>query len=69
MYIDINAMRDAYAKKIYDKYKRDISEYKNERIILYHNRLVTTYTDKNEVNKYYNSDGTLKKGFVDVLKA
>lgn len=66
---DIHAMRAVYAKKIYDKYARNRNEYKNERIILYHNRLVTTYTDKSEVLKYYNRDGTLKKGFTGVHTA
>lgn len=68
-YTDIHAMRAAYAKKVYLKYARPRQEYKNERIILYHNRLVTTYTDKSEVRQYYNPDGTLKKGFTDVRSA
>lgn len=66
---DIHAMRAAYAKKIYDKYARNRNEYKGERMILYHNRLVTTYTDKNEVQEYYNTDGTLKKGYTYVKTA
>lgn len=68
-YCDIHAMRAAYAKKIYQKYARNRNDYKNERMILYHNRLVTTYTDKSEVQQYYNTDGTLKKGFTDVRTA
>ena len=68
-YTDIHAMRAAYAKRVYEKYARPKSEYKNERMILYHNRLVTTYTDKFDVQKYYNPDGTLKKGFTDVRTA
>ena len=67
--MDIHAYRAAYAKKIYDKYARPRHEYKNERMILYHNRLVTTYIDKSEVQQYYNPDGTLKKGFSDVRSA
>ena len=67
--IDIHAYRAAYAKKVYQKYARGRNEYKNERMILYHNRLVTTYTDKSEVQQYYNPDGTLKKGFTDVRSA
>lgn len=67
--IDIHALRAEYAKSIYDKYARNRDEYKAERMILYHNRLVTTYTDKAEVQEYYNADGTLKKGFVDVRTA
>lgn len=67
--IDIHTYRAAYAKKVYLKYARERAEYKNERMILYHNRLVTTYTNKSEVQEYYNSDGTLKKGFTDVRSA
>ena len=67
--IDIHAYRAAYAKKVYKKYARGRNEYKNERMILYHNRLVTTYIDKSEVQKYYNPEGTLKKGFTDVRTA
>ena len=67
--IDIHAFRAAYAKKVYQKYARQRNEYKNERMILFHNRIVTTYTDKSEVRQYYNPDGTLKKGFTDVRSA
>ena len=67
--IDIHAYRAAYAKKVYQKYARERKDYKTERMILYHNRLVTTYTDKSEVQEYFNSDGTLKKGFTDVRSA
>ena len=67
--IDIHALRAEYAKSVYAKYARPRQEYKNERMILYHNRLVTTYTDKSEVQEYYNPDGTLKKGFTDVRSA
>lgn len=66
---DIHAYRAGYAKKVYQKYARERNDYKNERMILYHNRLVATYTDRNEVSKYYNPDGTLKKGFKDVRTA
>ena len=66
---DIHAYRAAYAKKVYQKYARERKDYKNERMILYHNRLVTTYTDKSEVQEYFNSDGSLKKGFTDVRSA
>lgn len=67
--MDIHAYRAAYAKKVYQKYARNRNEYKKERMILYHNRLVTTYTNKSEVQEYYNPDGTLKKGFTDVRTA
>lgn len=67
--IDIHSFRAKYAKSVYEKYARPRQEYKKERKILYHNRLVTTYTDKSEVKQYYNADGNLKKGFVDVRTA
>lgn len=64
--IDIHAYRAAYAYKIYNKYKRNRSEYKDERLILYKNRVVKTYTSKNidiENNlEYY--DYTPEKGYV-----
>ena len=67
--IDIHSLRAEYAKSVYEKYARPRYMYKNERMILYHNRLVTTYTDKSEVQAFYDSDGNLKKGFVDVRTA
>lgn len=67
--IDIHSLRAEYAKSVYEKYARNRNEYKNEKMILYHNRLVITYTDKSEVQQYYNPDGTLKKGFTDVRSA
>ncbi|MBR3867883.1 MAG: hypothetical protein IKM66_01070 [Clostridia bacterium] len=67
--IDIHALRAEYAKSVYEKYARNRNDYKSERMILYHNRLVTTYTDKSKVQEYYNPDGTLKKGFTDVRTA
>ena len=67
--IDIHSLRAEYAKSVYEKYARPRQEYKNERMILYHNRLVATYIDKSDVQEYFNSDGTLKKGFTDVRSA
>ena len=75
--IDIHAIRAAYAKRIYDKYKRNKSEYKNERLIMYHNRVVKTYTSKNidiennlEFYNYRPEKGyTLKPGYKDVKTA
>ena len=74
---DIHAMRAAYAKKVYEKYKRSRSEYKDERLILYKNRVVKTYTSKNvdiENNlEYYDcipdKGYVLKPGFKDVKTA
>lgn len=63
---DIHAMRAIYAKKIYNKYKRNLNEYKDERLILYKNRVVKTYTSKNvdvESNLIY-YDYTPDKGYI-----
>ena len=67
--IDIHSFRAEYAKSVYEKYARQRNEFKNERMILYHNRLVATYIDKSEVQAFYDTDGNLKKGFVDVKTA
>lgn len=76
-YTDIHAMRAAYASRIYNKYARQKSEYKNERLIMYHNKVVKTYFSKNidiESNKeFYNYDPeigfVLKPGYKDVRSA
>lgn len=75
--IDIHAIRAAYASRIYNKYKRNKSEYKHERLILYHNRVVKTYTSPNidiennfEFYDYTPDNGyTLKPGYKDVKSA
>ncbi len=67
--IDIHSLRAEYAQTVYEKYARPRQEFKNERMMLYHSRLVTTYTDKSEVQQFYNADGNLKKGFSDVRTA
>ncbi|MEE0964671.1 MAG: hypothetical protein U0L73_10750, partial [Ruminococcus bromii] len=46
-YTDIHAMRAIYANRIYNKYARQKSEFRNERLIMYHNRVIKTYTSKN----------------------
>ena len=76
-YTDIHAMRTAYASRIYNKYARQKSEFRNERLIMYHNRVVKTYTSKNiDINnnlEYYDyspqTDYTLKPGYKDVKSA
>lgn len=76
-YTDIHAMRAAYAKKVYQKYARNRNEYKDERLILYKNRIVKTYTSKNvdiennlEYYDYIPDKGyVLKPGFKDVKTA
>ncbi len=76
-YIDIHAMRAIYASRIYNKYARQKSEFRNERLIMYHNKVIKTYTSQNidiESNKeFYNYDPALgfilKSGYKDVRSA
>ena len=76
-YTDIHAMRAIYANRIYNKYSRQKSEYKNERLIMYHNRIIKTYNSKNidiknnlEHYDYSPQTGyTLKPGYKDVRTA
>ena len=44
---DIHSYRADYAKRIYEKYKRDYNEFKHERLIVYRNKVVASYTTKN----------------------
>ena len=76
-YTDIHAMRAIYANRIYNKYARQKSEFRNERLIMYHNRVIKTYTSKNidiknnlEYYDYSPQTGyTLKPGYKDVRTA
>lgn len=76
-YTDIHAMRAAYASRIYNKYARQKSEYANERLIMYHNRVIKTYNSKNidiknnlEYYDYSPQTGyTLNPGYKDVRTA
>lgn len=76
-YVDVHAMRAIYASRIYNKYAREKSEYKNERLILYHNRVVKIYNSKNidiqnnlEYYDFSSQKGyTLKPGYTDVKTA
>lgn len=76
-YTDIHAMRAMYANRIYNKYARPKSEYKNERLIMYHNRVIKTYILKNidiknniEYYDYSPQTGyTMKPGYKDVKSA
>ena len=76
-YTDIHAMRAIYANRIYNKYSRSKSKYKDERLIMYHNRVVKTYSSKNidiknnlEYYDYTPQTGyTLKPGYKDVKSA
>lgn len=74
---DIHAMRAIYASRIYNKYARSKSKYKDERLIMYHNRVIKTYSSKNidiknnlEYYDYTPQTGyTLKPGYKDVKSA
>jgi hypothetical protein len=44
---DIHSYRAAYAQRIYDASKREDSEFKNERLIVYKNNVVESYITKN----------------------
>lgn len=44
---DIHSFRAAYAERIYYLYARGYKEYKNERLIIYKNRVVDSYITKN----------------------
>ena len=43
---DIHSFRAEYATRIYNACKRDVSEFKNERLIIYKNKVVDSYTTK-----------------------
>lgn len=40
---DIQGYRIEYAKRVYNLYKRELCEFKNERLIMYQNHIVDTY--------------------------
>ena len=44
---DIHSYRADYAQRIYDSYKREYKDFKRERLIIYQNRIVNSYTTKN----------------------
>lgn len=43
---DIHSYRAAYAQRIYDSYKREYKDFKTERLIIYKNHVVDSYTTK-----------------------
>jgi len=75
---DIHSFRAEYAARIYKKYARDESEYRNERMIFHEKEMVATYVSENgkaDVEKYksfYTGRKTskgmpeMKKGYIDV---
>ena len=75
---DIHSFRAAYATKIYNQHKRDYSEYKNERLIIYKNKVYDSYLSedgKKNVERfshlYKRVGGRLKmaNGYQDVQTA
>ena len=75
---DIHSYRGEYATRIYNTYKRQINEFKNERLIIYKNEIIKSYTSKSNRKlfrgneDYYtmiNGKRTLIKGFRDVRSA
>ena len=75
---DIHSYRGEYAARIYNAHKREINEFKNERLIIYKNEIINSYTSKSgrkliKGNEDYyttiNGIKTLLKGFRDVRSA
>ena len=75
---DIHSYRGEYAARIYNLYKRHMDEFKNERLIIYKNEIIKSYTSKSgrkliKGNEDYyttiNGKRTLLKGFRDVRSA
>ena len=75
---DIHSYRADYAKRIYEKYKRDYSEFKHERHIVYKNKVVASYITKNgrrDPSKFpelYKMEGNRKRmlsGYRDMSSA
>lgn len=44
---DIHSYRATYAKRVYDMHKRDMEAFRRERLIVYKNNVVDSYTTKN----------------------
>ncbi len=44
---DIHSFRAAYAAREYDAHKREVKEFKNERLIVYKNKIIDSYISKN----------------------
>lgn len=43
---DIHSFRAVYAQRIYDKTKREYKDFKNERLVIYKNKIVASYISK-----------------------
>lgn len=75
---DIHSYRAAYAMRIYEAFKRDYKDFRNERLIVYKNKVVDSYVTKNgrrDVSRFpdlYQSIGGRKRmfpGYRDVSSA
>ena len=69
---DIHSYRAEYAMRVYKKYARKKNEYKNERLIVKDNRVITSYISKNgkaDIDKFsYLYTGRLtKKGVSEMI--
>ena len=75
---DIHSYRADYAKRMYNKYKREYSEFKTERLIIYKNKVIASYITKNgrkdtsKFHELYKMEGNRKRmlpGYRDVSSA
>lgn len=75
---DIHSYRTEYATRIYSSCKREPSEFKNERLIVYKNKVIDSYTTSNgrryvkRFSHLYTTDGIRKHmlhGYRDVSSA
>ena len=75
---DIHSYRAEYATRIYSSCKRELCEFKNERLIVYKNKVIDSYTTSNgrryvkRFSHLYTTDGTRKHmlhGYRDVSSA
>lgn len=44
---DVHGYRSQYGTRVYEAFKRDFDEYKNERLIIYQNHVIEAYTARN----------------------
>ena len=72
---DIHSYRAEYATRIYNEHKRDLEDFKHERLIIYKNQIVDSYISKNgkknynKIKEYYttvNGIRCLLPGYRDV---
>ena len=72
---DIHSYRAVYATRIYNMHKREVDEFKNERLIIYKNKVINSYVTKTGRKNigmfkelYTKEDGKIKmkRGYRDV---